>query len=377
MKGAELKPRVGLFGRRNVGKSSMINYLTGQQIAIVSNTPGTTTDPVRCTMEVAGVGPVVLVDTAGIDDEGELGQQRVEKSMQALAECDLVLLLHWGDVVGEPEERVRQACRQAGVPWIEVDTRHYLDQQPPDGRDELLARLRAALPTSAYTKPPLLSDVVRAGDTVVLVTPIDGAAPEGRMILPQVQVLRELMDLHARALFCQPSELHSTLDALRQPPQLVITDSQAFAEANTTVPDTVPLTSFSIVLARQKGMFDQYLLGTPTIGILREGDRVLLLESCTHNVTCEDIGRVKLPAALQRRTGVRLQCDICGGDEQPARPLNEYRLVVQCGGCVITPRQVRARLQQALQAGVPVSNYGLALAWCSGIFDRATKIFRQ
>lgn len=373
MIGNELKPRIGFFGRRNVGKSTMVNYLTGQQIAIVSDTAGTTTDPVRKSMEIGGIGPVVLIDTAGIDDEGELGRQRVEKSMAALAEVDLALLLftEWG----EPEERVERWCTEHGTPMLKVRTK-----AEPIDKEALIAQIKASLPESAYRGRTLLGDVVGRGDTVVLVTPIDSSAPEGRMILPQVQVLRDLMDVHAQAFFCQPEELPLTLATLKEPPALVVTDSQAFRQVAEVVPDTVPLTSFSVVLARQKGLFDEYLRGTQTIGDLRDGDRVLMLESCTHNVTCEDIGRVKLPAALRKATGKDLQFDILAGSDALSSlhaPLSTYNLVIQCGGCVITAQQVRARLLPALEAGVPVSNYGLTLAWCNGIFNRAIKIFQH
>ena len=372
-KGTELKPRIGFFGRRNVGKSTMINFLTGQQIAIVSDTAGTTTDPVRKSMEIGGIGPVVLVDTAGIDDEGELGRMRVEKSMAALAEVDLALLLYTEGNYGEPEEMVERWCTEHGTPMLKV-----LTKKAPIDKDALIAPIKEALPESAYRSRSLLGDVVSLGDTVVLVTPIDSSAPEGRMILPQVQVLRDLMDIHAQAFFCQPEELPSTLAALKEPPALVVTDSQAFKQVATIVPDEVPLTSFSVVLARQKGLFAEYLEGTRKIGNLKDGDRVLLLESCTHNVTCEDIGRVKLPAALRKATGKELQFDILGGSDSLSTfhfPLSTYSLVIQCGGCVITAQQVKARLLPALEAGVPVSNYGLALAWCGGIFERATRVF--
>ena len=372
-KGNELKPRIGFFGRRNVGKSTMINWLTGQQIAIVSDTAGTTTDPVRKSMEIGGIGPVVLIDTAGVDDEGDLGRMRVEKSMAALAEVDLALLLYteWG----EPEERVEAWCREHGTPMMKVRTK-----AEPIDKEHLIKEIKEALPESAYRGRSLLGDVVFQGDTVVLVTPIDSSAPEGRMILPQVQVLRDLMDIHAQAFFCQPEELSSTLVSLKESPALVVTESQAFQKVAEIVPDEVPLTSFSVVLARQKGLFREYLEGTKKIGDLKDGDRVLLLESCTHNVTCEDIGRVKLPAALKKATGKDLKFDIlAGGDAIPNSSflISNYSLVIQCGGCVITAQQVKARLLPALEAGVPVSNYGLALAWCGGIFDRATKIFRQ
>ena len=375
MKGNELKPRIGLFGRRNVGKSTLVNFLTGQQTAIVSDTAGTTTDPVRKSMEIGGIGPVVLIDTAGIDDEGTLGQQRVEKSMAALAEVDLALLLYTEGAYGEPEEKVERWCHEHGTPLLKV-----LTKAAPLDKERLIAQIKEALPESAYHSQSLLGDVVSTGDTVVLVTPIDSSAPEGRMILPQVQVLRDLMDIHAMAFFCQPEELPSTMAALKAAPALVVTDSQVFAKVATVVPEEILLTSFSVVLARQKGLFDEYLRGTQTIGNLNDGDRVLLLESCTHNVTCEDIGRVKLPALLRKATGKRLEFDILAGNDSIQTSsfiIHNYALVIQCGGCVITAQQVKARLLPALEAGVPVSNYGLALAWCNGIFNRATKIFRQ
>lgn len=372
MKGNELKPRIGFFGRRNVGKSTMINWLTGQQIAIVSDTAGTTTDPVRKSMEIGGIGPVVLIDTAGIDDEGDLGRQRVEKSMAALAEVDLALLLYTEGAYGEPEEMVEHWCSEHGTPMLKV-----LTKTAPIDKETLIAQIKEALPESAYRGHSLLGDVVAAGDTVVLVTPIDSSAPEGRMILPQVQVLRDLMDSHAIALFCQPEELTSTLATLKDAPALVVTDSQVFAKVAATVPEDIPLTSFSVVLARQKGLFNEYLQGTLTIGNLKDGDHVLLLESCTHNVTCEDIGRVKLPAALKKATGKNLMCDVISGQSPLPNDLSQFALVIQCGGCVITAQQVKARLLPALEAGIPVSNYGLALAWCNGIFDRATRIFNN
>lgn len=371
-KGNELKPRIGLFGRRNVGKSTLVNFLTGQQIAIVSDTAGTTTDPVRKSMEIGGIGPVVLIDTAGIDDEGALGAQRVAKSMAALAEVDLALLLYTEGCYGEPEERVERWCHDHGTPMLKV-----LTKAAPLDKEALIAKIKKALPESAYRSRSLLGDIVGQGDMVVLVTPIDSSAPEGRMILPQVQVLRDLMDIHAMATFCQSEELEATLSALKEPPALVVTDSQAFQKVSSIVPDEVALTSFSVVLARQKGPFQEYLKGTAQIGSLKDGDRVLMLESCTHNVTCEDIGRVKLPAALKKASNKELFFDVIGGQSPLPADLTNYALVIQCGGCVITAQQVKARLLPALEAGVPVSNYGLALAWCNGIFERATRVFRS
>lgn len=397
MKGNELKPHIGIFGRRNYGKSSLVNYLIGQQIAIVSDFAGTTTDPVKKTMEIGGVGPVVWVDTAGIDDEGAIGNMRTEKSLQMLAQVDLALILFTGNRFEVEEEMLVEACRKRSIPYILIFSQADLCQ--PDAeliaqletvyktrvfvlsvkdsllRDTLLGRIGEALPKTAYAHGTLLGDVIGPGDTVVMVTPIDSSAPEGRMILPQVQVLRDILDHHARAVVCRESELEQTLQQLRQPPRLVVTDSQVYAAVAKIVPNEVYLTSFSVVLARVKGPFADYVKGTPAIDRLQEGDRVLMLESCTHNVTCEDIGRVKLPALLARYSGKALQCEVAAGLSTPPRPIEEYALVIQCGGCVITAGQLAGRLAPAIEAGIPVSNYGLAIAYMNGIFQRSIKIF--
>ncbi|MCF0212025.1 MAG: [FeFe] hydrogenase H-cluster maturation GTPase HydF, partial [Bacteroidales bacterium] len=381
MKGNEEKPRIGIFGRRNMGKSTLINYLTGQQVAIVSPTAGTTTDPVRKSMELIGVGPVVWVDTAGIDDEGDLGRLRVEKSYEALPQCNLVLLLfrEWG----AEEEEVRRRCEEAKVRLMRIYAK--ADEGCPQGLDDdvfvlstkddslrepLTKLIRAALPETSYRHRSLLGDILKAGDNVVMVCPIDSSAPEGRMILPQVQVLRDVLDNDAKAFVCKETDLRQTLADLREPPRLVVTDSQAFALVSAIVPQEVPLTSFSVVLARAKGLFDDYVEGTPTLDHLRDGDRILMLESCTHDVTCEDIGRVKLPALIRKHSGRQLEFDVVAGLSRLERPVTDYRLVVQCGGCVVTSQQLASRLMPAVQAGVPVSNYGLALAYLNGIFHR-------
>lgn len=401
MKGNELKPHIGLFGRRNYGKSSLVNYLTGQDIAIVSDLPGTTTDPVKKTMELGGVGPVVWIDTAGIDDEGAVGTMRIGRSLDVLAQVDLALILFTENRFGNEEEQLVEGCRKRGVPFLLIYSQS--DRFPPDAdllqridtrygndpfvhsvhdvslREPLLERIRKSLPESAYRQSSLLGDVVGEGDTVVMVTPIDSSAPEGRMILPQVQVLRDLLDNHARAVVCRETELVGTLAALKTPPRLVVTDSQVFhlvrEIVDTNLGPDASLTSFSIVLARHKGMFDDYIKGTPAIDGLRDGDRVLMLESCTHNVTCEDIGRVKIPALLAKYTGKKLRCETLGGLSPVPADIAEYALVIQCGGCVITRQQLASRLQPALDAGVPVSNYGLAIAYMNGIFHRAIQVF--
>lgn len=399
MKGNELKPHIGIFGRRNYGKSSLVNYLTGQQIAIVSDHAGTTTDPVKKTMEIGGVGPVVWIDTAGIDDEGAVGRMRIEKSLEMLQQADLALILFTDNRFEAEEVMLVETCRKRGIPFLliysqadrfspdaqlisqleaDYETEVFvLSVKDPSLRDPLTSRIREALPENAYVHRSLLGDVIGEGDTVVLVTPIDSSAPEGRLILPQVQVLRDILDQHARAVVCRETELEQTLGQLRQPPRLVVTDSQVYAMVSQLVPDEVYLTSFSVVLARAKGLFADYVKGTPTIDRLQDGDRVLMLESCTHNVTCEDIGRVKLPKLLAKHTGKSLQCEAVAGLSALPRPFRDYALVIQCGGCVLTAKQLASRLAPAIEAGIPVSNYGLAIAYMNGIFDRSMRIFTE
>lgn len=398
MKGNELKPRIGIFGRRNYGKSSLINYLTGQNIAIVSDTPGATTDPVRKTMELGGVGPVIWIDTAGIDDFGSLGAMRVEKSLQELKQCDLAIIILSENRFEEPEETLVEYCKKSNVPFLFVYSQS--DRIVPDNvfidyikhkfgttpyiynissdqfRLPLLGLIRDALPESAYRHQSLLAGVISPSDRVVMVTPIDSSAPEGRMILPQVQVLRDILDNDAVAIVCKETELQSTLSSMPSPPNLVITDSQVFGMVSQMVPDSVPLTSFSIVLARAKGLFDEYIQGTSAINSLDDGDKVLILESCTHNVTCEDIGRVKLPKLLLKHTGKELHFDVVAGLTALQTPITDYALVIQCGGCVVTPKQLASRLAPAIDANIPVSNYGLALAFLNGIFHRAIRPFQ-
>lgn len=402
MVGNERKPHIGIFGRRNYGKSALVNYLTGQNIAIVSSVAGTTTDPVRKTMEISGVGPVVWVDTAGLDDEGAVGRMRIEKSLAVLDQVDLALILFTCNLFEAEEVSLVERCRRRNIPFLLIYSK--ADLASPDDvlletlerdfqtqvftltvrderlREPLIQRIRQLLPDTAYHHASLLGDVVSSGQQVVMVTPIDSSAPEGRMILPQVQVLRDLLDIHACVSVCQPDELRATLESLSQPPYLVVTDSQVFHQVREILDSSqlsIFLTSFSIVLARAKGLFDEYVKGTSAISRLRDGDRVLMLESCTHNVTCEDIGRVKLPARLRQFTGCDIQCETVAGLSDLPRPIADYSLVIQCGGCVATPRQLRSRLLPAIEAGVPVSNYGMALAYVEGIFSRAMQIFQQ
>lgn len=398
MIGNERKPHIGIFGRRNYGKSALVNYLTGQNVAIVSDQAGTTTDPVRKTMEISGVGPVVWVDTAGLDDEGSVGRMRIEKSLAVLDQVDLALILFTDNLFEAEEVSLVERCRRRSIQYVLIYSQS--DRSRPDEmllhaleldyqtsvfvlsikneslRDALIQRIRESLPNSSYSHISLLSDVVSAGQQVVMVTPIDSSAPEGRMILPQVQILRDLLDAHACVSVCRETELQRCLAELTHPPHLVITDSQVFPQVAQVVPEDVFLTSFSIVLARAKGLFDEYVKGTPFIAQLHDGDKVLMLESCTHDVTCEDIGRVKLPTRLRQFTGCDIQCDAVAGLTELLCPVSDYKLIIQCGGCVATPRQLRSRLMPAIEAGVPVSNYGMALAFLAGIFYRAMRIFQ-
>lgn len=398
MKGAELKPRIGLFGRRNYGKSSLINFLTGQQVSIVSDYAGTTTDPVRKTMELGGIGPVIWVDTAGIDDEGAVGALRVEKTFQVLPEVDLALILFSNNVFDEMEVGLVERCQLNKIPFLLVCTQTDrvapnsallcdLRQKYGEGsicmvnvydeqlRLQLCEQIKRRLPASAYSHATLLGDVVGNGDRVVMVTPIDSSAPEGRMILPQVQVLRDILDNDASAFVCKETQLSQLLADLKEPPSLVITDSQVYGYVSSIVPESVPLTSFSVVLARAKGFFKEYKEGTPAISSLKDGDRVLIMESCTHNVTCEDIGRVKLPKLLSKFTGKNIECEVLAGQSPLQRPITDYALVIQCGGCVVSAQQLASRLSPAIRAHVPVSNYGLAIAYMNGIFERSMRIF--
>ena len=314
----------------------------------------------------------------------------------------MALILFTNNRFEAEEVMLVENCRRRAIPYIliysqadrmkpdpslierleaDYETKVFvLTVKDPNLRDGLTARIREALPETAYVHKSLLGDVIGEGDTVLMVTPIDSSAPEGRMILPQVQVLRDILDNHARAVVCRETELRQTLADLlasgaKHP--LVVTDSQVYDMVSQIVPDNIYLTSFSVVLARAKGLFQNYVEGTPAIDRLKDGDRVLMLESCTHNVTCEDIGRVKLPKLLAKYTGRQLQCEAVAGLTALPRPITDYALVIQCGGCVVTAKQLAARLAPAISAGVPVSNYGLAIAYMNGIFERSMRIFNE
>ncbi len=396
-KGRENKPHIGIFGRRNFGKSSLINALTGQDTAIVSDRPGTTTDPVKKSVEIPGVGPVILIDTAGIDDTGDLGSLRVDRAMQVMKIIDLAIIVIIHNQFGEFEEKLADDLYEAGVPYLFVhnksdqvllsDTfrdvlsvRYHCPVIPFSSinghpTDDLIAALVKAMPETAWKKQPLLGDLVQYGDVVLLITPIDIEAPEGRLILPQVQAIRDLLDNDCVAIVLKEREVDAFLRRTGIRPALAICDTSVILKADASIPKDIPLTGFSILLARYKGEFTHYLKGTPAISRLRDGDRVLMLESCTHHVSCDDIGRMKIPRWMSSFTGKKLEFDVVAGLNKLTRPVTDYALVVQCGGCMITRRQLVNRLKPAIDAGIPVTNYGMAIAYLQGVYERAVAPF--
>jgi [FeFe] hydrogenase H-cluster maturation GTPase HydF len=396
-KGRDAKPHIGIFGRRNNGKSSLINALTGQDLAIVSDIAGTTTDPVKKSIEIAGIGPVVMIDTAGIDDAGELGMKRVGKSMEVLKIIDLAILVISNDEFGEPEDRLVRDFQANDLPFLIIHNKSDVKEISlelaetirgdfsvpvinfsalhPVKIEEVIALIRATMPETAYHKQTLVGDLISYGDVVLLITPIDIEAPEGRMILPQVQVIRDVLDHDGIAIVCKEREVDAFFKKMNPKPVLVVTDSQVFPKADAAIPKDIPLTSFSIVLARQKGDFANYLKGTPHLSQLRDGDRLLILESCTHHVSCDDIGRVKIPRWLANFSGKKLEFDVVAGLNKISGPMTDYAMVIQCGGCMITRKQLISRLKPAVEAGIPVTNYGMAIAYVHGIYNRAVAPF--
>lgn len=397
IKGRDAKPHIGIYGRRNNGKSSLINCLAGQDIAIVSEQAGTTTDPVKKSFEITGFGPVILVDTAGIDDSGELGEKRVERTLRTLDIIDLSLLVVTENSWGEFENNLIKKFNEQDIPFIIIHSKSDLIEPTTEFRErikfntgkdlvefsaldkrnyeDLIRLIKVTIPEHSYKTPALLGDLISQGDIVILITPIDVEAPAGRLILPQVQAIRDILDNDAVAVVLKEREVDTFLKTTGIRPALAITDSQVFKKADASIPPDIPLTSFSIMLARFKGDFENYLKGTPKISDLKDGDRVLLLESCTHHVSCDDIGRTKIPRWINNFTGKKIEYDIVAGLDVLTRPITDYSLVIQCGGCMITRKQLHNRLLPAIKAGIPVTNYGMAIAYVHGIYNRAIKPF--
>lgn len=371
---------IGFFGKRNAGKSSLLNAVTGQELAVVSEIGGTTTDPVYKAMELLPMGPVMMIDTPGFDDEGMLGEQRVKKTVQVLEKTDAaVLVVDAAEGRSACDDELETLFKEHGIPYIVVYNKAdiaknkiasvmYVSAQNGEGIHELKEKIAALIPAE---KPrPLASDLVKPMDIVVLVVPIDSAAPKGRLILPQQQVIRDLLEAGVVTVVVRESELEPTLAKLPEKPAFVITDSQAFEEVAAVAPADVPLTSFSILMARYKGFLKMAVEGVRVIDRLQDGDRVLVAEGCTHHRQCDDIGTVKIPRFLKQYTGKELIIETSSGTGFP-EDLTPYALIIHCGGCMLNEREVLRRMRFADRQGVPVTNYGIAIAQMKGILGRS------
>lgn len=394
--GKENKPHIGIYGRRNVGKSSLINCLSGQNISIVSDLKGTTTDPVKRSFEILGYAPVIFIDTAGIDDEGETGQLRIQKSIDTLNVIDMAILVISDNNFGDYERDLIHKINELKTPFFIIHNKSDLAPICSGLKSDIEAEfnvpvldftttnrdnislvfdtIKQIAPESTWTFQTLLGDIVAQNDIVLLITPIDSEAPQGRMILPQVQVLRDCLDNHCIAIVIQDTEVENFFSRGIKP-KLVVTDSQVFHIIKAKIPADIPLTSFSIVLARSKGDFQNYIKGTPYISKLQDGDKILMLESCSHHVSCEDIGRVKIPNGLRKFTGKKLDFTFVAGLDDIPGKITDYAMVIQCGGCMVTRKQLINRLKTASDAGIPISNYGMTLAYLTGIFNKAVEVF--
>ena len=379
---------IAFFGRRNAGKSSLVNAFTGQSLAIVSDVKGTTTDPVSKAMELLPLGPVQIIDTPGIDDVGELGALRVEKTKQVLRKTDLaIVVLDATAPMDQADQALLELIKARELPHILAFNKADLLETVPECQENTiyvsaktgchihaLKELAASLAQAAAQERPLVRDLLDPGDTAVLVVPIDKSAPKGRLILPQQQVIRDVLEAGASALVCRDTELSQTLAALAAPPKIVITDSQVFGKVDKLVPPAVPLTSFSILMARYKGDLPLTVAGVATLKTLREGEKVLIAEGCTHHRQCEDIGTVKIPKWLEGYTGKKFQYAFTSGGEFP-EDLSSYALVIHCGGCTLNPKEMAARQRLAREQQVPITNYGVLIAALHGILPRALAPF--
>ena len=381
---------IGVYGCRNAGKSSIVNALTGQDLSIVSEIPGTTTDPVRKSMELLPLGPVVILDTPGFDDIGELGEKRVLRTKRALNQTDLALLVVDAKKgLQREDELLLSLMREKDIPFLIVYNKCDLIDAPPEENEnslfvsaknkENIERLKeriGELGGRNQKEKTFLSHLLKKGDRVVLVCPIDGSAPKGRIILPQQMAIREILDAGAIASVTREKELSEALSALKEPPDLVITDSQAFSVVASIVPASVPLTSFSILMAEYKGFLKTALSGIRKIKELKDKDRILVAEGCTHHRQCGDIGTVKIPKLLKKHTGKELIFDAVPGRDFP-EDLSEYALIIHCGGCMLTERELRFREKCAADQKIPFTNYGLLLSELSGTLDRSLQILRK
>ncbi len=381
---------IGFFGCRNAGKSSLVNAVTGQELAVVSDVKGTTTDPVSKAMELLPLGPVVIIDTPGYDDEGALGEKRVRKTKQTLNKTDIAVLVVDGTCgMNKYDFELLSIIKEKNIPYIIVYNKSDAGEAVSviDGENciavsaekneniyELKERIGKLMPSD--DGKTLVDGIMSAGDTAVLVIPIDEAAPKGRLILPQQQVIRDILDIGGCAVVTKETELAETLDRLKDKPKVVITDSQAFAMVSKIVPEDVPLTSFSILMARYKGFLETAYRGVHAIDELSDGDTVLIAEGCTHHRQCGDIGTVKIPRWLAAHTGKKIEIKTCSGTEFP-EDLTPYAAVIHCGGCMLSEREVQYRMKCACDFGVPFTNYGIFIAYVTGILERSVKMIPE
>ncbi len=376
---------IGFFGLRNAGKSSLVNRITNQDVSVVSDVKGTTTDPVRKTMELLPLGAVVIIDTPGYDDEGSLGELRVKTTKKVLEACDIAVLVTENIELSPAENELIDIFNDKNIPFIiahnKSDVNGFNDNTRMDiyvsaTENKGIYELKDAIGKNLNLKAKTIkfvADFINPGDTVILVTPIDESAPKGRMILPQQQAIRDIIDNNSVCVVVQVNELESAIENLKYPPALVITDSQAFKEVAKTVPDDIPLTSFSILLARYKGFLDVAVKGALKIDTLSEGAKILISEGCTHHRQCEDIGTVKLPKLLKKYTGKELHFTFSSGHGFPDN-LDEFDLIIHCGACMLGDKEVMSRMNKATNCGVPITNYGTAIAHMNGILDRSIKV---
>lgn len=383
-----MRLQIGVFGKTNVGKSSFLNRVTNQEISIVSDIAGTTTDVVEKSMELLPVGPVTFLDTAGLDDESELGEKRVEKTMKVINRVDVAVIICDYNGLDDYEKELIKKFEELKIPYLIVENKCDIKKVDiPDydnvlytsvkDDDSLVFKFKEALvkllPDDFVNSPKIAGDLVPPKSTVILVIPIDKEAPKGRIILPQVQTLRDLLDSDCMSYVVKETELKQAIENLKNPPALVVTDSQAFKQVSEIVPEDIPLTSFSILFARLKGDLDEFTKGAEAIENLKDGDMVLILESCTHHAIEDDIGRVKIPNLLRKRTGKNLVIHNYAGHDFP--DVKDYKLIIHCGACMTNRREVLSRILIANKSGVPITNYGVAISYCLGILPRAVKIF--
>ncbi len=387
---------IGIFGRRNTGKSSLINMLIGEEVSIVSHLAGTTTDPVKKSVEILDIGPTILIDTAGIDDLSEIGKKKIKKSQEVINRVDCAILLIAGNQFGDYEMSLIEQFVKQEIPYIIVHNKSDINKiasitvstikqhskaeiidfstYNSSNKSKLINALKRIVTETKYQSTSLMGNLVKPKDIVLLITPIDSGSPEGRMILPQNQTIRDALNNHCITVVVRETELSDFLK-LGIPPALAVTDSRIFGYIAEMLPETVPLTSFSILFARMKGDFTLYKKGVNHISHLRDGDNILILESCTHHSGCDDIGRVKIPEQLTKHTGKDLRFTIVSGLSPLPKEIDDFALVIQCGGCMVTRKQLTNRLNPFIKAEIPVTNYGMTFAWLNGILKRATKIF--